>query len=549
MSRSWGPTGRDGGGAAIGNEGLYGRGAPGGGMGAYGAPNAEVVGYKKPRPPAVQPQFPQVTNEPAPLAPPPKPAFDPRAPGGMAVPNVQRNFLAGAGGFDPQAPGGIAAAAPVRGWFGQPGSGGTADPQRNYFGGGEPASTPARNWLTPGTGWSPLQSNAQNMRLPELPEPDNGPRSRGPLLPGNTAPAYGAGAAGATTFMSPGWWHASNGEVVGPGQKMQANSPGWWHGQGEGQGLNQAMAAESGQMGGGGGGFLGGYQGGGSGGGYAPGVQEYVDSMNFANQRNAERQNNVSSGYEAMKDWIGQMYGNLGQQQRKDVDTTFDKEKGRLTQDMISRGLTASTVLDNMQKGNERTRSEALARLDDELTKNMVGATLPVWTKELDFLTDIKDSGPDLGLMAQLLQQANSAGNGGGGGGGYGGGAGVPITIDSGDIGYMQPVPSMSMGMGGYGNGRGMTVPFNRAMANFLGGRASQNLRNGMGPSSPIAYSGAMGGNGAAYPDDYDYGALFGSGPGGSDYQFGSAPAWPQPYQGPTSDNYFPSMGGPVKYW
>jgi hypothetical protein len=360
--------------------------------------------------------------------------------------------------------------------------------------------------------------------------------------------------------MSPGWWHASNGETIGPGQQMLANSPGWWHGQGEGQALNKAMAGQGGgSMGGGAGGFLGGYTGGGSGGGgnggYGSDVQPFVDAMNHSNQRNADRQNNISDGYGAMKDWIAKMYGGLGEQQRKDIGTTFDKEKGRLTQDMISRGLTASTVLDNMQKGNERTRGEALARLDDELTKNMVGATLPVWTKELDFLTGIKDSGPDLNLMSQLLQQANSAGNGGMGGYGGRGGAGVPVTIDSGDIGYQMPQYGGG-GLPSWIQGGGSTLPMGRVLGNLLGqAKRNTNMVGNRTPHSPMAFgpggrSGAMGGNGASapYPADYDYGALFGPG-GGSDYQFGSASPYPTPYQAPSQDEYFPSMSGPVKYW
>ncbi len=509
-------------GPAIANAGLYGSGAAGGGLGSYGAPNAGVVNQRKPVPRQVRPNFPLVTNDPGPLTPPPKPAgaiADDRffhVGDGAAVGSNSPRFA----GLTPGFTDGIVA---YGGGFHAPpqsptrSSGRSAAEDGRFFnvgGGAAPVSLPASGanewqaygagspkpgWLTPGSSWSPLPAESYEMDAPKHERNrGGGGHARGPLLPNNTAPAYGAGTAGSTQFMSPGWWHAANGEVIGPGQQQVANSPGWWHGQGEGQALNQAMAAQAqfGPGGGGQGGFLGGYVGGGGGGGghgggnYGNNIGDFVDAMNHANQRNADRQNNVSSGYEAVKNWIGQMYGNLGEQQRKDVNTTFDKEKGRLTQDMISRGLTASTVLDNMQKGNERTRSEALARLDDELTKNMVGATLPVWTKELDFLTDIKDSGPDLGLMAQLLQQANSAGNGQGGMGGYGGGggAGIPITIDSGDIPYMQPM-AMGYGGGGYGNGRGMTVPAGRALDNRLALlRRQQGQIGNRSPHSPITY-------------------------------------------------------------
>lgn len=463
MESGWGFP-RSGGGAPIGNEGLVGRAYAGGGLGAYGAPADGVVNQKKPKPYKVQPSFPLVTNEPSPLSPPPKPVFDPKAPGGMSVPDVQRNWL-GTPGFDPRAAGAV------------------PDVQRGWFGGqATQAAVPdvQRNWLTPGTGWTPIQANATPYQLPELPQSHS--RVRGPLLPGS-GPNYREGNG---FSLEPGQWHQAPGYIGESGAMWNGMEPGSQHqaaGYAQG-GFGQPMGGGppmTGMMGG-----MGGYAGQG---GYAPGVQDFVNYMNLANQKNADRQNNVSGGYEAMKDWISQMYGGLGNQQRKDINTVFDKEKGKLTQDMIARGLTASTVLDNMQKGNERTRGEALARLDDDLTKNMVGATLPVWSKQLDFLTDVEDNGPDLGLMSQLLQQANSAGGGMGGGYGYGGGAGIPITIDSGDVGYQMP----GMGMGGYSGpswiqGGGMTVPINRALNNRLNALRSQQKRIMTGPQGPMVF-------------------------------------------------------------
>jgi hypothetical protein len=422
-------------------------------------------------------------------------------PPGLSNPNIQRGSTAGAqmmagmGGY------GGASGMPV--WNrGGPPSGGTT----NYNGPGGAPNLAA----PPNFGWDPIFADPTSFEIPRQKQK----RVHGPNRPkgaffGNNTPHYGTGQAGSLIFQEGGgWWRD-------PAYATQ-NAGGYWHDMsGAGQDANKAMAGltpygtplgigpggaprgdngpptTAGMRGGGGGGAMpvwggggggmGGYGGGGGGGqGYAPGVQDFVDYMNIANQKNADRQNNVSSGYEAMKDWIHQQMAGLGDQQRKDINTTFDKEKGRLTQDMISRGLTASTVLDNMQKGNERTRGEALNRLSDQLTMNMVNTTLPVWSKELDFLTDVHEDGPDLGLMAQLLQQANSAGGmngyGGGGGGGYamgggggGMGAGVPITIDSGDIGFQIPMMGGG-GMPGWIQGGGMTVPPMRGINNYLAG-------------------------------------------------------------------------------
>ncbi len=541
--------GPGGNGRSIPNAGLYSNGAAGAGMLQYGAPNAGVVNQKKPLPRGVRPMFPLVTNDPGPQVPPPKPSMGSMA--GMPIFNgtgAPRTALPprafegmgndlfygdGSGPVPPINRPNVNPSGVMKMPVYEPGTPpSTTGQPRPFVGFGNDVIRPGEGGLQGSGiqsgfgGWTPLyggggqgdRDTSWASRRARIMEKTRGliqKGAKGPQLPGNQGPNYAVNSPMDTSNWGWSWWKD-------PG-KATSNAGGWWHDpSGAGQDMDMYMRGltpygtplGTGPGGAplGGGGFLGGYTpqkqssggggGGRDGGGYAPGVQEFVDAMNQSNAANARRRDNVTSGYEAMKNWIYQQMSGLGEQQRKDINTTFDKEKGRLTQDMISRGLTASTVLDNMQKGNERTRSESLNRLADQLTMNMVNTTLPVWGKELDFLSDIQEEGPNLGLMAQLLQQANSAGGGGGmGGGGSGGGgggggrnmgAGIPITIDSQDLGFQVPASMFGYGGGspGWIQGGGSTLPQGRVAENLAAKLRHQFHEAQMrGPRSPMVFS------------------------------------------------------------
>jgi hypothetical protein len=549
MLRRIPPVGGGGSGPTA-NAALYSTGAPAGGLGAYGAPASGVVNQKKPVPRGVRPSFPLVTNDPGPQVPPPKPMMV-----GMPIWGGNRPTTTDANGRpftgmgnDVMYPGGRP---PVQNRLPNPrlpdesgflyrpqGAGPGAQPATPFQGFGNDVMRGSNGLPIGGFGWDPLmmdeeggrggrgrgQINSRDM----IRAGSASGRPQGAQLANNTAPNYNGSRAGTQYFEVGGqWWRDPN--------KAVSNAGGWWNDpSGAGQDLNRYMSGLTPYgtpLGTGPGGaplgdngppmtaqMRGSKSGGSRRGmaGYGGGVQDFIDATNEANKRNAKRQNNVTSGYEAMKNWITGLVGNMGEMQRKDINTTFDKEKGRLTQDMISRGLTASTVLDNMQKGNERTRGEALARLDDGLTEKMLGHVTPVWGKQLDFLTGVEENGPNLAMMAQLLQQANSAGgmNGyqgggnGGGGGGRGFGAGIPVSIDSGSIGYQMP-GGMGFGGGNWIQGGGTTIPYMQALDNRLANlRRNQNRLN-YSPTGPITYSpssmpGGLLGPGAGMGDSFD---------------------------------------------
>lgn len=298
------------------------------------------------------------------------------------------------------------------------------------FGTGGPMAGGAMAGMPAATPWTPYMQNPAGPSPTAKPAP-----ARGPLLPTNTAPNYQQGNG---ISLEPGQWH-NPGYLSANGTMWNGSEPGAWNNPGyqqqpPGNGYSGSGLAQGGM---------------GMGGALGQAWQEFQDATNAANKANRERQNNITGGYEGMKNYINEQFQGLGNQQRKDINTTFDKERGNLNQGMISRGLTNTTANLNMLGGNERRRGEGLARLDDDLTRELVGNTLPVWGKELDFLNSITEKGPDAGLVAQLLKGAAA-------GPGYGGGIGLDMS-GFGDQGYGMPgmmgAWGSPLGMMGYGGG------------------------------------------------------------------------------------------------
>lgn len=437
------------------------------------------------------------------------------------------------------------------------GSGRSAADDGRYFNVGGGYQPPARGAAGP-LEWQAYGSPSRGRRqrepelfweppvaeVPKPPRRSGGNRPRGPLLPGNSAPAYGASMAGTSQSLPGGWWHDPTYAVK--------NAGGWWHDpSGAGQDLNRlwsGLSPSGAPLSGGGGGFLGGYQRRGGGGGNDI-ISAYEAAMAAANAANESRYNTINSGYTSGRRRASGLLDQLGDMQRYDTNRAYDANSGKIAQDAINTGLTSSTVRSNLLTGNERKRGESLARVNESLTQNRLNTEMPLLKEQLDFMERRNDVGPDLGMFARLLAQAGSNP-------GYGGGGMMIDSTPYGMQGYAMP-----MFGGGYlprgsqlqrGSGiRG--IGFGSGMGGLMGGgeggsgsafadgvSAGTSIFGGSGGWDPLgSYTGegdinsigsvsppvgrppdwslGMGG----YPADYDYGALFGNG-SGADYQWGS---------------------------
>jgi len=128
-------------------------------------------------------------------------------------------------------------------------------------------------------------------------------------------------------------------------------------------------------------------------------IREYQKAYDAAKAANEQR-------YEQI---LGEI-GNLGVQREADIRTEYGNRLTQMQQDLVSRGLTGTTVLPSIQQSNLNDQTSAVNRLKEDLLAQKLGV-----------MERRDDTYPDYGMLMQL---AMGSGNYGGGGGiiSYGGG-------------------------------------------------------------------------------------------------------------------------------
>jgi hypothetical protein len=135
-----------------------------------------------------------------------------------------------------------------------------------------------------------------------------------------------------------------------------------------------------------------------------------------ANAANEKRYQEILGDYGKQKDLVQSMGG----QEAADITQRYQSAFGSGMQDLISRGLSGSTLLPSLKMGMAKRESADQGRLQDRLKAN----TLNVMQNEANFKERRTDSF-DMGPYLQMLQQIGAGGYGmaspagGGGGGGY----------------------------------------------------------------------------------------------------------------------------------
>jgi hypothetical protein len=180
------------------------------------------------------------------------------------------------------------------------------------------------------------------------------------------------------------------------------------------------------------------------------------DEANAANQRRYDQLlGTIRGGREST---MGLLEG-LGESELGRIDQRREQERGRAEQDLISRGLGNTTIRESVLRGVEDDAGRLRNELTEDVSRQKAGVEQAFTSMLAQAIEGRTDRGPDLGAMAQLLQQAASGPDGtlhtglsanaragrsafgtpsryfnrGGGGGGGGGGAGFqPATGSSG---------------------------------------------------------------------------------------------------------------------
>lgn len=128
--------------------------------------------------------------------------------------------------------------------------------------------------------------------------------------------------------------------------------------------------------------------------GGSPIVKSFADLMEQANQANAARGQGILS-----------LLAGQGQSQIDQNQSNFQDQLGGIQQDMISKGLSNTTVGNNLNQAAQNNLARSNEAVNEQTAGNLAGMA-----------NSFTQQAPDLGLLAQLLQNGGGAGPGGGGG-------------------------------------------------------------------------------------------------------------------------------------
>lgn len=163
-------------------------------------------------------------------------------------------------------------------------------------------------------------------------------------------------------------------------------------------------------------GTLGGFMGSGSrGAGIDPKanlMKEFQDAFDKANAANESRYQEILGGYKNRRTRALTDLQGSGDQERKDIMSRFAGLGSRQSQDMVSRGLSGTTIKPTMEQGLMREQADATGALDERLRQQRIGLDSGLEQDTLSFMERRTDSGPDYAQLMALMNQMGQAGGG-----------------------------------------------------------------------------------------------------------------------------------------
>lgn len=242
----------------------------------------------------------------------------------------------------------------------------------------------------------------------------------------------------------------AQGQMTGAQQKaLQVANMAAMHGQTAGGGYGGPGASYG--SGGGAGGYGYSSAGGAQAGGYTGDgtvAGSYQAALDAANQANQQRFNQATGDLSNLYSRTMGSYAQGNAQQDQDLRTQFQGTGSQISQDMIDRGLTGSTVSANLQADNQNQGNQAVARNDFNYQDAQRQADQNLTGGQVSLLASKNDIAPDMNAMIALQQGLGQAGGYGAGmGASFGGAGGVQAGYGS--------LMSMGAGLGALGSDYG----------------------------------------------------------------------------------------------
>lgn len=141
-------------------------------------------------------------------------------------------------------------------------------------------------------------------------------------------------------------------------------------------------------------------------------AKQYQEAMDAANAKNEERYQAILSGYLSQETQARSTLEGLGVQEGADIATQYAGLQSRSGQDMVSRGLTGTTIAPTMRSGIQRQETDAQGRLASRLKREKLAILPNLQSQRLNFMERREDVQPDYNQLIQLAQMQGTAGGG-----------------------------------------------------------------------------------------------------------------------------------------
>lgn len=104
-----------------------------------------------------------------------------------------------------------------------------------------------------------------------------------------------------------------------------------------------------------------------------PDTGEFVAATTDFKNQQEKLYNQIQTGYDDLAKQANTVLNQVGNQGIQDINTAYKSNVGTGTNDLISRGLSNSTVLPTMKLGYQQQRQAEINRLNDTLAQQKIG--------------------------------------------------------------------------------------------------------------------------------------------------------------------------------
>jgi hypothetical protein len=133
-------------------------------------------------------------------------------------------------------------------------------------------------------------------------------------------------------------------------------------------------------------------------------MNEFQTAQDEATQANLERYEQVFGMYEDLRTRALEGMEGFGAAARSDIERGAQTQRTQMQQDLVSRGLTGTTILPAMEAGISAEEQRSLTQLNESLAQQAMNLDIGLTQNLGGFIERREDIGPSTGEIAGLAE-------------------------------------------------------------------------------------------------------------------------------------------------